>query len=561
MTSNTFARSALPLLALLVMGAACSDDGSSPADDGDTGVDGVGDETHATAPGFLQLNEAFFSVRCAASACHGEGGGAAGLSFVDPEAAYQTLLEATPVNPVAAENGWALVTPNDVERSYLWHKLHTDNASLLVEGLGSRMPVGGAGAPGEQTMAAIRAWIEAGAPRDGQPVDADFTTNDDTSLYVECDATDEAGLRECFGDEPGDGVIRYYSQAITVPARSEIQLCTYLDEITTESVSFRAFEARQMVGGHHSALYVAFAPEEPGLRDCTGRAMTNLRILAGAFSGTEGLVPDNVRLELPANRQVVLQSHYINPTDEPIVVMDAVDLTVTTAEESPVLADSFVLNMDEFEVPPGAEAYGHGNGDGCRIAREISLHSVQLHTHEYGTLMELVHTPAGEEPYLLFSETDGILMREGAAALLLDPPLELGADDVLQVRCEWDNPTDHALAFPDEMCAAFMYYSPGEGFLLCDDTDTEPGILGTGDGEGCVAPTATGNELGVGRACTADGGECLDNGEATLCLGTFDPRANFCSMFGCEVDEDCGDGAVCLDKGVATACVPAECAD
>jgi hypothetical protein len=290
--------------------------------------------------------------------------------------------------------------------------------------------------------------------------------------------------------------------------------------------------------------------------------MTNLRILAGAFSGTDGLVPDDVRLDLPAGRQVVLQSHYINPTDEPIVVMDAVDLTLTTEAESPLLADSFVLNMDQFEVPPGATAHMHDNGDGCRISREIALHSVQLHTHEHGVLMELIHTPAGGMPTTLFSETDGILMREGAAAKIFDPPFQLGADDVLQVRCAWDNPGGEPLTFPDEMCAAFMYYSPGEGFLLCDDDDTEPRVLGAGDPEGgCVEPGTPGNEQGIGRYCTADGGECQGTANAPLCLATFDARANFCSRFGCEVDADCGPGAVCLDRNVATACVPVQCAD
>lgn len=530
-----------------------------------TGLIACDDETptdvHPTAPGYLQLHRAYFTQSCAASACHGQGPGVSGLSFDDPQAAYAALVDAAAVNPVALERAWPRVAPGEPERSYLWHKLHTDNASLIIEGLGARMPLGGIAAPGARTMAAIDAWITAGAPYDGQPVDADFTVNEDTSLYVDCAATDEAGLRACFGEPPGAGVVRYYSRPITVPAGSEIQLCTYLDDITEEALSFRAFRARQMTGGHHSALYVAFAPEEPGLRPCTGAAMTNLRILAGAFSGTDGLVPDDVRLDLPANRQVVVQSHYINPTDEPIVVMDAVDLELTTAEESPLLADSFVLNMDAFEVPAGATAHSHDNGDGCRIGREIALHSIQLHTHEHGVLMELIHTPAGGEPTTVFSETDGILMREGAAALLLDPPMQLAPDDVLQVRCAWDNPGGEPLTFPDEMCAAFMYYSPGEGFLLCDDDDSEPRVLGAGDEDGCVVPGAPGNALGVGRHCTAGGGECRDSPEATLCLANFDARANFCSMFGCMVDDDCGEGAVCLEQGPATACVPAECAD
>ncbi len=541
-------------LALFAMG--CSDDGTSPAAD-----DTVDDAVHATAPGFVQLHESFFSVSCAASACHAGPRGVAGITFDDPRAAYEVLLGGTPVNPVAASEGFQLVANGDTERSFLRHKLVVDNTTLTIEGYGSRMPLGGAGAPGPATLAALDAWIDAGAPYQGQPFEADFVTNEDGSLYVACDATDEEGLRACFPEPAGDDIVRYYSAPITVPPHGELQLCTYLDEITTESISFRTFRARQMTGGHHSALYVAFAPEEPGLRDCTGEAMTNLRILAGAFSGTDGLVPDDVRLDLPSGRQVVLQSHYINPTDQPIVVMDAVDLTLTTAEASPLLADSFVLNMDSFEVPAGATDWPWGNGDGCRIGREISIHSVQLHTHEHGVLMELYHTPAGGERTVVFSETDGLLMREGAAALLFDPPFVLSPDDRLAVECRWDNPGNEPLTFPDEMCAAFMYYSPGEGFLLCDDDDTEPGILGAGDDEGCVAPGTPGNELGVGRHCTAEGNECLDNGAANLCLGIFDARANFCSIFGCADDAACGEGAVCVQQTAGSACVPAACAD
>ncbi|MCA9525198.1 MAG: hypothetical protein KC549_02735 [Myxococcales bacterium] len=534
---------------------ACTDD--------EAATPGPGAEApHATAPGFVQLYERLFLPSCAAQACHGSARGVAGLSFAEPRAAYATLTTVTPVNPVAAERGDALVAPGDVERSFLWHKLHTDNTSLTIEGLGARMPLGGAGAPGERTLAALRAWIEAGAPYTGQDFDADFTQNEDTSHYVACDAQDAAGLRACFGEAPGPDVVRYYSDPLVIPARSEVQICTYLDEETTETRAFRSFRARQMTGGHHSALYVAFQAEPPGVRSCTGAAMTNLRILAGAFSGTDGLVPDDVRLELPAGRQVVLQSHYINPTDAPITVMDAVELSLTTAEATPVLADSFVLNMDRFEIPAGAVGYEHGNGAGCRVGREIALHSIQLHTHEHGVYMELVRTPADGPPEVLLSETDGILMREGAAARLLDPALTLHPDDRLSVRCRFDNPGLEALGFPDEMCAAFMYYSPGEGFLLCDDEATAPEILGGGgDGEGCVAPDAPGNERGVGRACTAGGNECVGNGDARLCLATFDARANFCSLFGCMVDADCGAGAVCLDQDVASACVPVQCAD
>ncbi|MEZ4469142.1 MAG: hypothetical protein R3F43_33075, partial [bacterium] len=139
---------------------------------------------HPTAPGFRQLYEALFVPSCSAQACHGSARGVAGLSFAEPRAAWTALTTALPVNPVAAERGDRLVVAGDLDRSFLWQKVVVDNTTLTIEGLGARMPLGGAGAPGAGTLAALRAWIEAGAPYEGQPFEADFTQNEDTSHYV-----------------------------------------------------------------------------------------------------------------------------------------------------------------------------------------------------------------------------------------------------------------------------------------------------------------------------------------------------------------------------------------
>jgi hypothetical protein len=73
----------------------------------------------------------------------------------------------------------------------------------------------------------------------------------------------------------------------------------------------------------------------------------------------------------------------------------------------------------------------------------------------------------------------------------------------------------------------------------------------------CAAPGDTGNEVGVGKFCSAGGGECAGNGSASACLADFamSAFANFCTLQ-CQGDAQCGAGAICSSSGI---CVPAKC--
>ncbi|MGE0665903.1 MAG: hypothetical protein AB7O49_05015 [Sphingomonadales bacterium] len=73
-----------------------------------------------------------------------------------PKAAYATLVGAK-----AAETDLKRVEPGKPDQSYLVRKL--DGTHVDAGGTGVRMPLGGAPLP-EAQMAAIRTWIEQGAP-------------------------------------------------------------------------------------------------------------------------------------------------------------------------------------------------------------------------------------------------------------------------------------------------------------------------------------------------------------------------------------------------------------
>jgi hypothetical protein len=191
--------------------------------------------TSSTAPGFVQLYERYFQPSCTASACHDGERGIASLTFGDPRTAYTQLVNVAAINGAAHDDGLLRVEPGDAANSFLVWKLNHSNAELATEGYGAAMPLAGDTLAGPGLVEAVRAWIDAGAPYRG--IDT-FTvdTRPAASGYVECDATDEAGMRACFPpNENPDLYVRYYTPPITIPPGSDSIFCTYLDVTTEET--------------------------------------------------------------------------------------------------------------------------------------------------------------------------------------------------------------------------------------------------------------------------------------------------------------------------------------
>jgi hypothetical protein len=498
-----------------------------------------------------------FADGCAQPACH-SGPGIAGLSFDDARQAYDHLLEATPTNGSAVQLDLRLVEPGDPARSFLLTKMELPQAELGSRGFGGPMPQAAVQIPGPQSLQAIRDWIEAGAPFEGSAIEPDYIEAE--GGYVLCDATDPAGLEACFGEAPDPSkTLRLYTPPMTIPAGQEVLLCINLPYIAERDLLFKSVRGGQMKGGHHAGVFVSVQPSEDFAPAECGDDMSHLRYTAGAGGGGGGFteLPQGVALRIANGQQIVIQSHYINTSDQPITVMDMVELDYTTIEESPTVVDAFAIIHDDIAIPPGAVE--HEEITECKLDEDFDIYMMLGHTHEYGVFFQLERVPGdGSEPELLYHATDGKLLRESPEIKLFDTPLRWSAGDTIRITCRWTNDTDHEIGWPEEMCVALMYYGPGRGWLTCNqDSGTPQG--GEDPGEGCVAADTPGNGVGVGRACTAGGGECSGNGKATVCLGDFDARANFCSMFGCESDADCGDGAICSDQGAAKVCIPNAC--
>lgn len=533
---------ALPLVGALLVSLSCT---AEP-------------EPEPTVPGFRQLNESVFQVQCATAACH-SGPGIAGLSFDDTETAYEHLINGDPVNAPAHFDGMSLVVPGDLDNSFLLAKLTMSQSELGAHGYGNTMPMAATEIPGPNSLQAIRDWIDAGAPLDGAAVEADLQPTQDDA-YVDCDATTEAEMQACFGEPPDPEIaLRLFTKPMVIPPGQEVLMCNYLELTTTEQLLFKEVRGAQLHGGHHSAVFVSIAPKPDAPSEPCGDDMADLQFVgaAGGAGGSFSDLPEGVALHVEPNNQFVIQSHYINTGDEPITVMDMVDLYYTDLVESPTIIDPLAILYDALDIPVGADDYALTTE--CTLQEPLDVYMILGHTHEHGVLLEFEHTPAGEtESELLYRATDGKLLRENPEIKVYDTPLHFEAGDQLRLTCTWDNETDHVLGWPEEMCVGLIYYGPGQGWLVCNQDDGSPVQLG-GDGPGCVPTDAPGNAEGVGEACTVDGNECADNTPANLCLAQFDAQANFCTFFGCTADAECGEGANCINQMGVDLCIPTSC--
>ena len=421
------------------------------------------------APGYLQLHEALFVPSCASASCHGGPIAVGALSFDDPEEAFAHLVDDEPAAAAARDAGLRLVTPGDPSSSFLYRKLADTAEDLTADGLGGPMPLAQP-AVGSEAVEAVRAWIAAGAPYDGAALVLSQDAEPEVvPEYVACDATDDAGLRACLGESPA-ATLRLYTPPITVPPGSEVIMCSFLDA-PTETLRIKAVRGLQMTGGHHAAVFVGLMPpptDEPV--SCEEIEMGALRFVAGAggAGAQDTLLPEGSALTISAGQRIVIQSHYVNMTPEPRVVMDAVDLELTTTDESPTDVDAFTMVDSDLDIPVGAEDFERVKT--CTVTEPMDILLMLGHTHDFGVLFTLEFLREGP-PELLYHATHGPTLRANPEILTFDEPLHLDPGDVLRMTCAWTNTTDHALGWPEEMCVGLMYYSPGRGYLICDTDD------------------------------------------------------------------------------------------
>lgn len=299
---------------------------------------------------------------------------------------------------------------------------------------------------------------------------------------TEANQQNDTDLREDIPDAPEHG-ITFQSPDFTVPPYTEIMYC-YAGTYTGPTVGVNFLQVFQSLPyAHHTLLKVAPSPVQDGvLEDCTyldgEQEMSELAPMFEAvgiepevgFNGNWFNLPEKVAFKLEHNQQWILEMHYVNTSENEILVNSAINLGFISIEEVEGFASPLHLDAGGVEVSPGASTFTFD----CEWPMDVNLLSIMGHMHNTGSKFTIEHIKPNGESALIYNVEEWL---GGVYPFFpyfenFDPgELEIQAGDVFRTHCEWDNPTQDTLGFPEEMCTVGGVVYPLDTPFTCYEQD------------------------------------------------------------------------------------------
>ncbi|MFN0252777.1 MAG: hypothetical protein ACKV2T_38235 [Kofleriaceae bacterium] len=250
---------------------------------------------------------------------------------------------------------------------------------------------------------------------------------------------------------------------------ADITMCSYIDKRLVEEtdiVDYQAFQS--VVGAHHAILYSVSQQEEANTHECTEDDMVNSRFLAGGGADTPRAdPPEGVVFRMPANTQLMIQTHWINATDEAFDGQAAFNLRVTKPKAEHMVAQLFAIGNTSFVLPTGL---GSTEAD-CTIQEHMNVFSLGGHMHEWGKHAKISLTKVGADEAVLWDYpwSEEFQFNPPRNSYTTENPLVLAVGDKMHIECDFDNDTGGPLPFPREMCIGYAYAYPMTKQINCLD--------------------------------------------------------------------------------------------
>ncbi|MHB8418831.1 MAG: hypothetical protein ACYDCL_12195 [Myxococcales bacterium] len=265
------------------------------------------------------------------------------------------------------------------------------------------------------------------------------------------------------------GYTRYVAPVVTVdPGQSEI-FCQYISPAFTSDTDVVNVTGAQSSFGHHVVVYAtSFTAPVGTSRLCNNQDMLSVRFL-GAIGG-EGtgqigkILPPGVLFRIPAGQALMLNTHFINTSTQPIQGQAVMDLKLATPSPSDQVAGFYTNVTDQFQLSPGNPS-PQSTTVSCVVQQDMNFFAFGDHMH-----------------YLGFSAQSTLVKADGGTVTLQDDPswtpemmfnpnintwstpyVQVQAGDTIRTTCSWINDGTEAVTFPTEMCAGFGFFLPGGG--------------------------------------------------------------------------------------------------
>lgn len=264
---------------------------------------------------------------------------------------------------------------------------------------------------------------------------------------------------------------------VEIAPYTEQQFCTF-GTFDGEDLGIQVGTAYQDGSyGHHAVILLAspLVEDRPDGEawDCNGAdsMAQSLPLVVPTEPPRAGVaamtLPAGLAVRIDAGTRYILQSHYLNTSDQALLVRDVMNLDGVPAAEVDTFASVFTHVALDIEVPPQGEQTLTAS---CEWEDEVEVLTVFGHMHEWGTAFSVDHVRDEEAERLYDVPAWDPAYRDA-------PPREtfargeliVEAGDVFETTCSWANTTDETLRFPHEMCAFTGLVAPAEEPIVCVD--------------------------------------------------------------------------------------------
>jgi len=344
---------------------------------------------------------------------------------------------------------------------------------------------------------------------------------------------------------------------VTVKSGVETYMCYTMTLDRPLTATRFVFAGRPWV--HHFLVSRSLAPARDGLEPCDVFFRTTwLPLFASGTGQAELEAPSGTGWVLQRGDQIVVQMHLLNANI--VEVGGTVPFEIHTSDRTDLRPIGlYAFGTTELTLPAKTRTTVHND---CVVDKRVEAFAVFPHMHMLGQRMTLEAGPDADSLAPIFTVDRWDFNRQSIDLY----PIVIEPGTFTRVTCEYDNPGDAEVTFGEssfnEMCFLVTFVTEGSAGL--DGCLTVSGPIGGDDpprtGE-CGSDTP--NALGIGKACTKDGGQCPSGTQCSADLSD-DTSDGYCMRLGCDTGADCGGGpAVCctpeLAGGLLNICITNNC--
>jgi hypothetical protein len=421
----------------------------------------------AEVSSFSLMQDRILTPTCATSGCHAsttDGSFKQHGLVLEKSVAYENLVGVTPFNVLSKGDGHLRVKAFKSLESLLFHKLNWDASHHGGKQYGLPMPLGSTALTIGQ-IEFVRRWIEAGAPKTGEVVDAKLLDDKTPSVST----ADDFVVMKTPQQEGLDG-FQLKVDKFTIQPNFERELFVRRNVGNPTEVYINRIKLQSRPNSHHMVLYDfrnnTGLPAIDVVRDLrnpnnslnliTALQSSNHVFLGGGTQANQVYdFPEGSALLIKANAAIDLNPHYFNKTNNTLFGENVVNLYTTDKSKVKNVVKTIDFNNTTLNIPANQKTTITKD---FTFSTNVKIVSLTSHTHKYGEKYIIKIKGGTRDGEVVYENLDW----EHPLVLNFTTPISLKKGEGLTSVVTFNNTSNQKVGFgltsDDEMNIIFGYY-------------------------------------------------------------------------------------------------------